>query len=76
MNPEDSAEWVIGRIHDYLEPFGGMVPDGMYRLSRTPVRELHPNDRQLARLANNLGVDSIRTMIEIEKGMGALQGSW
>jgi len=47
-----------------------MVPDGMYRLYRTPVRELDPDDRELARLANNLGVDSIRAMIELEKAMG------
>ena len=70
MDPKASAEWVINRVEDYLEPLGAMVHPETVDIFRTPVPELGKFERDVVALANNVGVDAIRTMITLEKRLG------
>ncbi|HEY8721485.1 hypothetical protein [Pengzhenrongella sp.] len=71
MDPQLSAEWVIGRIEQHLRPFGAMIPSEIYRVYRTNVDDLDPAEKALVIEANNLGVEAIRKIIGVEKAMGA-----
>lgn len=54
-----------------LRPNGDRVPDAIFRLYRTPVFSLDPDDRELAIRANNLGVKTIRALVKSDKAKGA-----